>query len=55
MCWGPSENLEYDTGKSKFQGEKSPRRTDLLGGYLVPLAVLHPGAFTKILRYTKIY
>ena len=21
MCWGPSENLEYDTGKSKFQGE----------------------------------
>ena len=21
MCWGPSENLEYDTGKSKFHGK----------------------------------
>jgi hypothetical protein len=21
VCWGPSENLEYDTGKSKFHGK----------------------------------
>ena len=21
MCWGPSQNLEYDTGKSKFHGK----------------------------------